>query len=144
MYHSGVKEHDDRTIGRAADCNLVLEDDSVSRLHATVEVTPEAYLAVQDSDSRNGTFLRRNGRWIRIRKVILGTQDRVRFGDYEVPIEDLVDLFGQRMKVQLREGYSVRGKPLVFEEQLPDMPKPKVILENPRRNPMTGDIEENR
>jgi hypothetical protein len=26
---------------------------------------------------------------------------------------------------------------------LADLPKPKIILENPRRNPMTGDIEEN-
>jgi pSer/pThr/pTyr-binding forkhead associated (FHA) protein len=144
MYHSGVKDHDDKTIGRASDCNLVLEDDSVSRLHAIAQVTPEAHLAVQDSDSRNGTFLHRNGRWVRIRKVILGAQDRIRFGDFEVPIENLLALFGQRVKVHLREGYSVRGKPLVFEEQLQDLPKPKVILENPRRNPMTGDIEENR
>jgi hypothetical protein len=38
----------------------------------------------------------------------------------------------------------VRGKPLVFDQHLLDLHKPKIILENPRRNPITGNIEENR
>jgi hypothetical protein len=42
----------------------------------------------------------------------------------------------------LREGYSVRGKPLLIDDILADLPKPKIVLENPRRNPLTGDIEE--
>ena len=96
----------------------MLNHDSVSRLHARVDVTGEGYLAVQDAQSRNGTFLHRNGRWIRVRKVILGTQDRIRFGDQDVPLETLVGLFGQHRNVRLREGYSVRGKPLLFDELL--------------------------
>lgn len=139
MYYSGMK-----TIGRSSDCNLVLSHESVSRLQARVEVTREGYLAVQDAGSRNGTFLHRNGRWIRVRKVILGTQDRIRFGDREVPLETLVGLFGQGQRVRLREGYSVRGKPLLFEELLRDLPRPRKILEHPRRNPLTGNIEENK
>ena len=87
--------------------------------------------------------MHRNGRWIRTRKVTLGTQDRIRFGDHEVPLDSLVGLFGQRAQVRLREGYSVRGKPLLFEDILKDLPKPKIVLENPRRNPLTGHIEEN-
>jgi len=142
MYHSGMK-HSGKTIGRGGQCNLVLDDDSVSRLHANVEVTGEGYLAVQDANSSNGTYLHRNGRWIRVRKVILGTQDRIRFGDREVRLEALVGLFGDRSRVRLREGYSVRGKPLLFDPLLVDLPKPKIVLENPRRNPLTGDIEEN-
>jgi len=31
---------------------------------------------------------------------------------------------------------------LLFDDILADLPKPKVILENPRRNPLTGNIEE--
>jgi hypothetical protein len=60
-----------------------------------------------------------------------------------VPLDRLVELFGNHTRVRLREGYSVRGKPLLFDDMLADLPKPKIILENPRRNPMTGDIEEN-
>ncbi len=143
MYHSDMKNNG-KTIGRSSDCHLVLDHHSVSRLHANIEVTDEGYLAVQDARSSNGTFLHRNGRWIRSRKVILGTQDRIRFGDEEVPLDRLVELFGNRARVRLREGYSVRGKPLLFDHLLADLPKPKVVLENPRRNPLTGDIEENR
>jgi pSer/pThr/pTyr-binding forkhead associated (FHA) protein len=132
-----------KTIGRASECNLVVDHESVSRIHANIEVTGEGYLAVQDARSSNGTFLHRNGRWIRTRKVILGSQDRIRFGDHEVPLDRLIELFGNQSRVRLREGYSVRGKPLLFDDMLAELPKPKIVLENPRRNPITGDIEEN-
>ena len=142
MYHSGVNENDTITVGRLPTCELCLEHDSVSRQHATVQVTEEGYLAVQDNASSNGTFLRRNGRWIRIKRAILGNQDGIRFGEQEVPLEHLVELFGDHSNVRLREGFSARGKPLVLDGFLGDLPKPRVVLENPRRNPITGDIEE--
>jgi len=143
MYHSGMNKNV-KTIGRAVECDLVLDHDSVSRRHASMEVTGEGFLAVQDLHSSNGTFLHRNGRWIRSRKVILGTQDRIRFGDQEISLDRLVSLFGAQSRVRLREGYSVRGKPLLFDQFQGELPRPKVVLENPRRNPLTGDIEENR
>ncbi len=144
MYHSGVNEKDSKSIGRSAACDLQLEHDSVSRRHATVQVTEEGYLAVQDNGSSNGCFLHRQGRWVRVKRVVLGTQDRVRFGEKEVTLESLVELFGSRAKVRLREGYSVRGKPLLFDGYPGELPRPRVVLENPRRNPVTGNIEEYR
>jgi hypothetical protein len=44
--------------------------------------------------------------------------------------------------VRLREGWTVRGKPLLFDEWNGNLPRPRTVLENPRRNPLTGDIEE--
>jgi pSer/pThr/pTyr-binding forkhead associated (FHA) protein len=142
MYHSDVKNHETRTIGRDPGCHVLLRHGSVSRIHATARLTPEGYLAVQDAESSNGTFLHRNGRWIRVRKVILGAQDRIRFGEQELELERLLACFGQDSRVRLREGYSVRGKPLVFDDRLGELRRPRVVLENPRRNPLTGDIEE--
>lgn len=144
MYHSGVTNLEARTIGRGADCHVVLDSDSVSRLHATVKATPEGFLAVQDADSSNGTYLHRNGRWIRVRKVILGAQDRIRFGDREVTLDRLVALFGERARVRLREGFAVRGRPLVFDQRAVESARARIVLEHPRRNPETGDIEEDR
>jgi len=143
MYHSGVKAQDMRTIGRATDCDIVLDHGSVSRLHATVQPTADGYLAVVDAASSNGTFLHRNGRWIRVQRVILGTQDRIRFGDQELPLEQMVGLFAHHERVRLREGYWVRGKPLFFNRLKAESFRPRTVLENPRRNPLTGDIEEN-
>jgi len=144
MYHSGVKEKDMRTIGRATDCDIVLDHGSVSRLHATVQPTADGYLAVVDAASTNGTFLHRSGRWIRVQRVVLGTQDRIRFGDQELPLAQLVGLFRHRERIRLREGYWVRGKPLFFDHLRAESSRPRVVLENPRRNPLTGDIEEAR
>ena len=142
MYHSGVNEIDTLTIGRASDCGLVFDHSSVSRRHATASVTKEGFLKVRDENSSNGTWLHRNGRWVRARQVILGTLDRIRFGDLEVPLEQLVEAFGKRSPVRLREGFSVRGKPLVFDGFNGQMARPREVLENPRRNPVTGNIEE--
>ena len=142
MYHSDVNEKDTITVGRLPGCELHLEHDSVSRRHATVQVTEEGYLAVQDKASSNGTFLCRNGQWVRIKRAILGNQDGIRFGEKEVPLERLVELFGAHSNVRLREGFSARGKPLLIDGLQDDAPKPRVVLENPRRNPITGNIEE--
>lgn len=144
MYHSGVNAHHPRTIGRSGDCHLVLDDASVSRRHATAVVTPEGFLAVQDLVSANGTWLQRNGRWIRVRRAILGMRDRIRFGEQELPLERLVELFGRDARIRLREGYSVRGRPLLRDDLSGERSPHRVVLENPRRNPLTGDIEENR
>ena len=81
MYHSDVNEIDTLTIGRSSDCGLVYDHTSVSRRHATASVTKEGFLKVRDEDSSNGTWLHRNGRCVRARQVILGTADRIRFGD---------------------------------------------------------------
>jgi pSer/pThr/pTyr-binding forkhead associated (FHA) protein len=141
MYHSGVNEHDGKTIGREPACSLHLDDPSVSRLHASVQLTPEGYLAVHDRDSSNGTWLHRNGRWVRARRIVLGTRDRVRFGDAEVPLERLVELFGERSRVRLHDAYAVRGRPLIMEGEAQ---RARPVFENPRRNPLTGDIEDHR
>lgn len=133
-----------KTIGRDTECDIVLDHVSVSRKHASIHVTEEGFLAVQDNNSGNGTFLHRNGRWIRIRKVGLGTQDRIRFGEKEVPLDRLIEAFGNQVRVRLREGWSVRGKPLVFDQNFTGLPRQKTVLAHPRRNPITGKIEEDR
>lgn len=49
-------------IGRAPQCHLVIEEDSVSREHAAIHHSPEAGWVVADRSSSNGTWL--NGRRI--------------------------------------------------------------------------------
>ena len=49
-------EEDKVTIGRHPECDLHVDDGSVSRRHAAVNFRDDAYY-VEDLDSRNGTFL---------------------------------------------------------------------------------------
>jgi len=50
-------EKDAISIGRDADCDVVVENIGASRKHATVERTPEGYV-LSDLRSHNGTFVR--------------------------------------------------------------------------------------
>jgi hypothetical protein len=67
------------TIGRAAECDLVLRDPRVSRRHARLQPR-NGLLILTDLDSTNGT--RVNGE--RIREVVLGIGDRIEVGGTEI------------------------------------------------------------
>jgi pSer/pThr/pTyr-binding forkhead associated (FHA) protein len=114
------------TIGRSKQCDIVLENESVSRFHARIEQAQDGLPMVIDEYSHNGTWLCRNGQWIRLRNARLGKRDRVRFGDLELDRSMILAKLRSR---------SVK---------LPGVKEASEALVHPRRNPNTGDIEENR
>ena len=70
-------------VGRVADNDLCLNDDSVSKIHATLMMNQQGTLLVADTGSTNGTYI--NGRRIAYgesRHIEDG--DVVGFGDVEV------------------------------------------------------------
>jgi hypothetical protein len=71
---------DELSVGRAPDCDLVLDDPSVSKRHAMLRWNdPKRACTLEDRRSTNGTYL--NGA-IRIRKpVILRDGDIISFGE---------------------------------------------------------------
>jgi len=70
------------TIGRAPDNMIVIDDPSVSNLHAQLELTGEIY-RLKDLDSTNGTKV--NG--VPITETALRFEDRIRFGAIEARFE---------------------------------------------------------
>ena len=135
---------DTRTCGRDPSCDLVLEHATLSRLHARIELADDGLVSIQDEGSSNGTFVNRNDKWIRIKRVTLCIGDRIRFGDVEVPLVSLTAIFGKRARTRLearrfppRQGKS-GSKPLAGQ------PDHGPLLHKPKRNPATGKIEEDR
>ena len=133
-----------RTIGRDSSCDLTLEHSTVSRFHARLELAANGSLSLVDTGSRNGSYLRRNDAWVRFRKVTLCVGDTIRFGECEVSLEKLSGLFGKQAGVRLGAKYfslrqGVKGKATrgEWDETGPS-------LQKPRRNPLTGKIEEDR
>lgn len=63
------------TIGRSLDCDIVIADPTVSRLHATVRRVGETYEVI-DQGSANGTFVNSD----RIRSRTLGNGDTIWIG----------------------------------------------------------------
>jgi pSer/pThr/pTyr-binding forkhead associated (FHA) protein len=62
-------------VGRSADCEVVVDDATVSRRHATIQVTAHC-VSVFDLNSRNGIFVNE----LRVRESILQQGDCVCFG----------------------------------------------------------------
>ncbi len=77
-------------IGSRGENDLVLTDDTVSRVHAEVTRTPHGVL-LRDLGSTNGTFVGP----VRIREVYIGEQRTFRVGRTEIdftPIEEVIDI----------------------------------------------------
>jgi len=131
-----------KTCGRELSCDIVLEHPTVSRLHAHIELADDGLVSVKDADSSNGTYLNRNDSWIRARKVTLCIGDRIRFGDIEVPLDQLTAVFGNRSNARLEAKHFAldhgHGRAKSFASQ----PGHGPVLQKPRRNPSTGKIEE--
>ncbi len=68
-------------IGREEGCDLLLEDDKVSREHAALFVDPEGRVIVEDLRSTNGTYV--NGRRI-TEPTHLGPDDELRIGESQI------------------------------------------------------------
>ena len=122
----------EKTCGRDPACDLVVEHRSVSRFHARIELAQDGIVWVRDNGSSNGTFLHRSERWTRVGKASLCIGDSIRFGDFEVQLEDITALFAGATKVRLR------ARRFPFQAKA----TPAEQLNKPRRNPATGRVEE--
>ncbi len=69
-------------VGRGADCDVVLDDDSVSRRHAELARDDRGVYRLRDLESGNGTFL--DGKPIGKEPALVPEGARLRFGDVEL------------------------------------------------------------
>jgi pSer/pThr/pTyr-binding forkhead associated (FHA) protein len=86
------------TIGRA-DADIVLDtpEKTVSKHHAELTISDNGRsLYLVDWGSSNGTFVRRDGRWEKIKQDLIKEEDLVRFGSSNVRIRDLLKRLPQR------------------------------------------------
>jgi pSer/pThr/pTyr-binding forkhead associated (FHA) protein len=131
-----------KTCGSEESCDIVLASTVISPLHARIELSDDGLVSVLDDDSKEGTFLNRNGDWIRVRKVTLCIGDRIRFGDVEVSLDRLVAVFGNDSNARLEARHfalrQLSNNTKAFVKHHEHGP----ALQKPRRNPTTGKIEE--
>lgn len=74
------------SIGRTKSSNLLLDDPSVSRLHAVMRPTPDGKWQIVDRDSANG--VRING--VVTKEAVLRPDDQIIIGEYKLRFEDSV------------------------------------------------------
>ena len=118
-------------IGRGQGCDLVLTHSSVSRRHAELILDSDGSIAIRDLESTGGTFVLRGKKEIPVTRMELDRTDRLRLGDYEISVEDLLSLaqeagLGPRAETQSAAGRSV-PPPLPVEIQTGERPKSRMV-----------------
>lgn len=79
------------TIGRGPDCDIVLADESVSRIHAELAFLESGKLLVTDCRSTQGTYLMpHKGTMRSIRQELVLPVDTLRFGGVTMSVKELL------------------------------------------------------
>jgi len=86
------------TIGRSRKCDIILADDSVSRVHAELICLKDGGLFVTDCHSINGTVLIKNGREKSIGQEFLSKDDVLQLGDVRMSVRELLDAIPGKLK----------------------------------------------
>ena len=68
-------------IGRGDDCDVVVSDKTVSKLHAELVVTPQGRHYLTDCGSTNGTWRLEDDEWVEFRQAYVGPDEPIRLGD---------------------------------------------------------------
>ena len=97
------KENSKLTIGRNPDCDIFLDDPTVSRFHATIEKNGEDQFELIDLNSTNGTYF--NGK--KIVTAQLNKTDKFLIGKFVVSVNGLVERLDERTAVRIENGTKV-------------------------------------
>jgi hypothetical protein len=113
-------------IGRSESCDARLDGETVSRRHAEITVLGDGRLYLTDRGGPSGTEIFRDGAWHPLRQDYVSVTERVRFGGCETSIASLLQLLG------------------VTDPQPSHAPHGEApgLIDRPRRNPLTGEIED--
>lgn len=133
-----------KTLGQDKSCDIVLDDTSVSGIHARLDLAENGLISVTDAGSEYGVHLNRNERWIRVKKVVLCSGDRICFGELQVPLGQLTSVFGKNSNARLEKKHIILGRMNAAAGSVSRHTEPGSVMQKPRRNPVTGKIEEDR
>ena len=110
------------TVGRAADCNLILTDVSLSRRHLTIRLR-DGVCYVEDHGSSNGTFI--NGKAVKGHvQIKLTPQDKVTMGEAKVTLTVSTELPPGQARTQARSDTIVTSTDITRTEQRQAQPAP--------------------
>ena len=120
-------------IGRNSDMDIRIDDPTVSRIHAELVVTANGEYCLTDCGSSGGSYIVRNGEWIRIRQDFIAPTDAILLGRYQTTAPQLIAMVA-------RDAGDNKGDVQAVEEKSPtnDLPEGPV-----RRKKRTGEIIQN-
>ena len=123
------------TIGRDPSASVVLPHDTVSRIHAELIPITGGQVYVTDCASTGGTFIEESGRWQKITQAFVDAGGKVRFGELEVGVEQLLADIA-RLSAGSGQGSSAGPADPAAAKQK----KPLDASQGVMRDPETGEI----
>lgn len=75
--------------GRSKDCEIVLDDPTVSRQHLEVVVTASGRFYLTDRNSSGGTTVLRDNEWVALRQAFVEKTDHIRLGELTMTVQEL-------------------------------------------------------
>ena len=76
-------------VGRDRECDVRLDDSSVSRRHAECVRLADGRLYITDCATTNGTFVLEGEEWREVRQTFVEPSSHIRFGDYRMTAKRL-------------------------------------------------------
>lgn len=114
------------SIGRNGSNGLVIDDASVSKIHASLSVNSEGILSVADTGSTNGTFI--NSERIAYGKAIpIASSDKLKIGTVAVELEKVEQFLEDTAVIAATQTIEVDG--LEFTSRVPEDTPP--VIEKP-------------
>lgn len=78
-------------IGRGASCEIIVDHQSVSRLHAELCIGADGRYYLTDCNSRGGSFKFDKGDWVRVRQSFIEPTQKLKLGDQELTAEEAME-----------------------------------------------------
>ena len=126
------------TVGRDPTASLVLSHDTISRVHAELIPVAGGQVYVTDCASTGGTFIDEGGRWQKITQAFVNAGGRVRFGELEVGVEQLLADIA-RLSAGGGEGSAAASGDASASQSAPKKSKPLDASQGVMRDPETGE-----
>ncbi len=104
------------SIGRRRDCDIVLADDSVSRVHAQLTFLKGGKLLLTDCKSTHGTFVIQNGEKKEVRQELISPLEKIQLGDVAVSVKEILESI--RLKFP-----TFHSAPVMSPDEKPQQPK---------------------
>ena len=124
------------TVGRDPSVSVVLQHETVSRVHAELIPVAGGQVFVTDCASTGGTFIEEGGRWQKITQAFADAKGRLKFGKMEVGVERLLADIA-RLAVSSGEGSGAAAGDA--SASAPEKSKPLDASRGVMRDPETGE-----
>ena len=129
-----------KTLGRSPKCDLAFGDHQLEEVHARLALRSDGSIWLLAANPGGKIQVERGSAWLAATRLRLCRGDRIRLGESELALDQLCALLGVSPE-ELLGGQALDSEIPGVDGPWP-LSAPRRVLERPRRNPGTGQVEQ--